>query len=327
MNAPGDSKEKGLADLPIDELRSYALGLGIEVAKNAPRADILRLVRQRRELLLELDRQAMLDVVVWARIPVRRSASKEQLARLIATIDQVEFAGLSHRGLVAVARLRGLEVGKEDTDEQVAAAMKKRDGLWSSLRRRRRRLSGWLVDQVIADQTDKQAEYQFLPEDPRSPEAILNDRMEHRGVVRGIAGRLRNVADDYIAEKLDEIEKRIDQKLDEIDARLAEWRDREITNRLKIIKITLVASVVVAVLSLGYKYVSSRVGAESPTSQPAQGSLTRGVSNSLALKRLADLLLSGGAGHDNSPIHMLLGADGHSRQTERTGYASKLVRT
>jgi hypothetical protein len=63
------------------------------------------------------------------------------------------------------------------------------------------------------------------------------------------------VADDYVRQKLDEIEARIDKKLDEIDHRLGEWRDKEIANRLRIIKITLVASVVVAVLSLGYNYV------------------------------------------------------------------------
>ena len=40
-----------------------------------------------------------------------------------------------------------------------------------------------------------------------------------------------------------------------IDARLGEWRDREIRNRLRIVKITLLASIVVALLSLGYNYV------------------------------------------------------------------------
>ncbi len=74
-------------------------------------------------------------------------------------------------------------------------------------------------------------------------------------MVGGITRKIKGVADDYVREKLDEIEARIDRKLDEIDARLGEWRDREIRNRLRIIKITLLASIVVALLSLGYNYV------------------------------------------------------------------------
>ncbi len=59
--------------------------------------------------------------------------------------------------------------------------------------------------------------------------------------------------------KLDEIELRIDQKLNEIDQRLAEWRDREVANRLRILKITLGFTVVVAVLSLLYNYAKREV--------------------------------------------------------------------
>jgi len=36
---------------------------------------------------------------------------------------------------------------------------------------------------------------------------------------------------------------------------LAEWRDKEIANRIRILKITLWASVIVAVVSLIYAYV------------------------------------------------------------------------
>ncbi len=48
---------------------------------------------------------------------------------------------------------------------------------------------------------------------------------------------------------------RIDRKLDEIDRRLAEWRDKEIANRIRILKITLWASVIVGIISLIYAYV------------------------------------------------------------------------
>ncbi len=54
---------------------------------------------------------------------------------------------------------------------------------------------------------------------------------------------------------MEEIETRIDYKLDEIDERLAEWRNRELANRLRMIKITLIFSVVIALLSFLYTYV------------------------------------------------------------------------
>ncbi len=43
--------------------------------------------------------------------------------------------------------------------------------------------------------------------------------------------------------------------MDEIDRRLAEWRDKEIANRIRIMKITLWVSVIVGVVSLIYSYV------------------------------------------------------------------------
>jgi tetrahydromethanopterin S-methyltransferase subunit G len=91
-------------------------------------------------------------------------------------------------------------------------------------------------------------------------------------VVGGIARTIRGVADGYVHEKLDEIEARIDRKLDEIDRRLGEWRDREIVNRLKIIKITLIASVFVFLLSLGYNYLKRKPPPEKGPPPPAEPS-------------------------------------------------------
>ena len=134
-------------------------------------------------------------------------------------------------------------------------ALKNAEPIGKYIKRKRRRLMGSLINKLVSTpgsgpDGDK-AEYQFLPEDDRS----LKRRIEEEGLVGGITRKIKGVADDYVREKLDEIETRIDRKLDEIDARLGEWRDREIRNRLRIIKITLLASIVVAVLSLGYDYV------------------------------------------------------------------------
>jgi hypothetical protein len=268
MSKNDSTREKRLGDLPVDELEAYARDLGVSVPGRITRADLLKKVRERRELLAAMDREALLDVAAWARLPVRRSANKEQLARSIAKVDLMRFDGLNHPGLVALARLRSVDVQDDEAREEIIARMKRREGLWHRVARKRRRMIGWAVEKMVEGKDEPEGEYQFLPEDLGAPEPKLRDEVESHGVVAGIAGKLRTVADDYIAEKLDEIEHRIDEKLDEIDARLEEWRDREVHNRLRIVKITLVASVIVACLSLGYKYASSRVGPETSTSQP-----------------------------------------------------------
>jgi len=270
MSERKESSPATLSQLPIDELRSYARELGLNVPDRMPPADLLRVIRQRQELLLELDRQAMLDVVVWARRPVRQSASKEQLAKEIASIDRMHFEGLSHRGLVALARLRDIEVSDSEPDDRIIGKLRKAESLRHFIKRKQRWLVGTVLERVILGKAEPTGEYKFLPEDTGGREPRLRQEVEDQGIVRGLAGQLRHVADDYIAEKLNEIERRIDQKLDEIDARLAEWRDREIANRLKIIKITLAASLIVALLSLGYKYASTRAVPDRPASPPVQ---------------------------------------------------------
>ena len=97
---------------------------------------------------------------------------------------------------------------------------------------RRRRVIGSIISRIV-DASGNEGEYKFLPEDKAIALPSLKDQITEEGVVGGIARRLRGVADDYVREKLDEIEQRIDRKLDEIDQRLGEWRDREIANRLK----------------------------------------------------------------------------------------------
>jgi hypothetical protein len=230
--------------------------------------EVLRRVRERQELLIELERDALLDVVVWARRPVQRSASKEELATHIAGIQQADFSGLSHRGLYALARLRGLPVGPAMDAAAIRKRLRESESLWQRVRRRRRAFVGTLVGKFFHEGSGQaEQEYRFLPEDPRT--TSLKAHIEEEGMMGGIARKLRGVADDYVREKLDEIEERIDRKLDEIDRRLAEWRDQEVSNRLKIIKVTLVVSIIVAALSLGYDYVRRGAGWRAGSSTPA----------------------------------------------------------
>jgi hypothetical protein len=241
-----------VSELPTDELIRYGRELGLELSDRTPRGELLRRVRQRQALLVELDREALLDVVVWMRRPVRRSSSKEVLAKEIARSDRTGFEGLSERGLRALARLRGVEPLEGEPLEQLQRRLAASDGLWNRLRRRRRQWVGRVVVRMMSNGPDEPKDYQFLPEEGPP---TLREEIEEQGVVGGIARRLRGVADDYVREKLDEIERRIDRKLDEIDHRLAEWRDREIANRLRILKITLVFTILVAVISLVYSYI------------------------------------------------------------------------
>jgi len=266
---PDDKASTGLADLPNDELVRYGTELGLKLRENAPRGELLRVIRQRQELLVELDRQAMLDVCVWARRPVRQSASKEQLAREIALIGKMDFAGLSRPGLITLAKLRGVETSRDEPDEQIKSRLRRAESISDMLRRKRRAVEAAVVAKLVpGGSPDEPKEYRFLPENHAHPD--LKEQIAQDGLVGGIASKLRGVADDYVARKLDEIEHRIDRKLDEIDGRLQEWRDREIANRLRIIKITLVASILVLLLSLGYKYMDRLVGS-APAAQGRQG--------------------------------------------------------
>ncbi len=255
MGSSSITSSSSLADLPVDELIVYCRELGLSIDEAPPRGQLLRLIRERQELLLEVDRDAMLDVVVWARIPVRQSVSKERLAKRIATITKVRFDGLSDRGLRALARLRSLELRSGDPRPVVERCLRRQGGLWARVVRKRRALVGSFVGTLLEGATTD-GDYQFLPENDANPS--LKDSIENAGVVGGIAQKLRGAADQYIHEKLDEIEQRIDGKLDAIDRRLAEWRDQEIKNRLRLVKITLITAIIVAIISLGYNYLKGR---------------------------------------------------------------------
>jgi hypothetical protein len=259
-----------LAELPKDELATLAEEYGLEAKRFRLPQDLVAAIHARRQLIASMDRDAMLDVVRWGRRPVPINASNEQLAHEIFRIRRMRFDGLSERGLVALARLRGCDTGGCEDVPALVKRLKKQEGFLARLNRKRRAVLGSIVSNMIGE--DEKSEYQYLP--PAEPGAAPSERpaagasaananrdrtikeeIEESGLFGGIASRVKKTADQYINQKLDEIESRIDRKLDEIDRRLAEWRDKEIANRIRILKITLWASVIVAVLSLMYNYV------------------------------------------------------------------------
>ena len=268
MGKPTDTSAApiSLVSLPVDELVMYGRELGLTIDEAAPRAELLRLVRERQELLVELDRDALLDIVVWARMPVRRSASKEELAKHISAVSGTRFDELSERGLRALAWLRGMTVGGDEPRQALERRLRRSEGFWARTKRRRRAIVGSWITRIVEKSTP-QGDYQFLPEEDAG--ASLKERIEEVGVVGGIAQKLRGAADQYVHEKLDEIERRIDRKLDEIDRRLCEWRDREVKNRLRIVKITLITAIIVAAISLGYDYLKAGIEPANAAPQPA----------------------------------------------------------
>lgn len=260
-----------LSELPPDELARYAAELGLRFERNAAPGEMVRLIRRTQELLLELERDALIDVVVWARRPVRQNAGKEELAREIAKIQRTNYQALSTRGLVAYARLRGHAVSASDNAEEIIDRLRRQDGIWKRLSAVRRSWVGSVVTHLFEGGGEDSGEYRFLPDDAGQRGDGLKDslksQVEEHGLVGGIASRLRGAADEYLRLKMDEIESRIDAKLEQIDQRLAEWRDREVANRLRILRITLIFTVLVAVLSLGYNYLNTRI--DTATSIPA----------------------------------------------------------
>jgi hypothetical protein len=127
-----------------------------------------------------------------------------------------------------------------------------RETFRQKLRRKRRAFLGRIVSNLVGENPPA------APDNHDSDEAApagIKGHIEESGLWGGIASRIKQTADEYLHEKLDEIESRIDGKLEEIDNRLSEWRDKEIANRLRIIKITLWASVIVAIISLIYAWL------------------------------------------------------------------------
>jgi len=255
----GIPPSRQLSELPRDELNHLAEDFGLDATKYKTRQALVAAIHDRRQLIASLDRAAMLDVVRWGRRPVTASASKEQIAQEIARIRLMRFAGLSQPGLVVLARLRGIDARDEDPVPVLVRKLKKQEGVFARMSRKRRAFLGGMIARMIGEEGP--SDYQFLPPDGTVPppnvgaSATIKDDIEESGLLGGISNRIKKTADAYLNQKLDEIEARIDRKLDEIDRRLAEWRDKEIANRIRILKITLWASVIVGIVSLIYSYV------------------------------------------------------------------------
>ena len=268
-----------LSELPKDELEHLAADFGLDTHDFKTRQDLVTAIHARRQLIAGMDRTAMLDVIRWSRRPILSNLTKEQLAQEIVRIKSMRFDGLSLPGLTILAQLRGVQTTATDEVPGLVRKLKKQEGFFRRINRKRRGMLGSIVSNMLGESdTSAGADYQFLPPaeaaaaahtpaTAKGPPPSIKEEIEESGLFGGIAGRIKRSADDYLNQKLDEIESRIDRKLDEIDRRLAEWRDKEIANRIRIMKITLWASVIVGVFSLLYSYVTEIV---KPSALPTQ---------------------------------------------------------
>lgn len=255
------SPHQQLGDLPEDELQAFAEEFGLNPRRYADKASLIRAIHERRQLIASLDRSAMMEVIHWAGRQVHPGITHEQLAIEVAQIRSMRFSGLSEKGLVVLCLLRGCQITGRESREELINHLKRQEGFFAKIKRKTRRWLGKRVEKMIGDPTQASPPPSGEPENkPTGPasgprQQALREEVEDSGFFGGIANRVKRQADSYVNQKLDEIEARIDRKLDEIDRRLAEWRDKEIANRIRILKITLWASVFVAAVSLIYSYV------------------------------------------------------------------------
>jgi len=257
---PVNAPSRQLGDLPTDELNHLAENFGLVPEDFKSKQHLIAALHERRQRIAAMDRDAMLDVVRWGRRPNPINAGKEQIAIEIARIKTMKFEGLSPRGLAIIATMRGINVEPNDSLVRLIRRLRKQEGLFKRFNRKRRAWIGGMISNMLGEE-EPSSEYKFLPAQPgagnpvSSARSTVRDDIEEAGVIGGLTSRIKKSADSYLNQKLDEIEQRIDRKLDEIDRRLADWRDKEIANRVRIMKITLWVSVIVALVSLIISYV------------------------------------------------------------------------
>jgi len=256
--APAIAPARQLADRPQEELEILAEDLGLKPQRYKNRQDLITAIHARRQLIAGMNREAMADVLRWVNRPPTPGASKEALAHEIVMLRTMRFEGLTQRGLVVLGVLRGLELKGDEPIPTLVRRLKKQESFFAKINRKRRTVLGAMVSNFLGPDAAPPTRPGAAPADNTTAEGrslSIKHEIEEAGLFGGLAGRIKKSADGYVNQKLDEIEARIDRKLDEIDRRLAEWRDKEIANRILILKITLWASVIVGLFSLVYSYI------------------------------------------------------------------------
>src|SRR4051812_17082348 len=167
---PARTPARQLHELPKDELKTLAEEFGLDPGRFQSTQHLVAAVHERRQLIAAMDREAMLDVIKWARRPVPLNASKEQLAQEIVRIRSMRFSGLSQRGLMVLGKLRSVGVNEADAMPILVKKLKKQEGFFKRLNRKRRSMLGTLVSSILGED-EKSTDYQFLPPQSADSEA------------------------------------------------------------------------------------------------------------------------------------------------------------
>src|SRR5688572_17803502 len=158
---PSNQPSRQLSDLPKDELDNLAEEYGLDPTDFRNRQHLVTAIHERRQMIAAMDREAMLDVIKWGRRPVTFNATKEQIAQEIVRIRSMKFAGLSQRGLIVLALMRGLPAANGDPVPVLIRRLKRQEGLFAKLNRKRRAMLGSIVSNMIGDTSV--GDYQYLP--------------------------------------------------------------------------------------------------------------------------------------------------------------------
>jgi len=233
-----------LEELSDVELRGLAEDIGLEVGAREKRSELIGRIRERQEVIDRVSREELAGILRWAGEEVKDFHTKHLLVRRFALLNFRRTEGLTSEQLRIVAALRGIEFADDTSDEEIAEEIEASAKRWTDmLKRAGGRVVGYIARKVAGDPDDKM-------EPPEQPERAVGDSLK-----KGFKAALRFSMDDYIKEKLDEIEARIDRKLDELDRKMDDWRTREVRHRLRIIRYTIITTVIVAIVSILYKLI------------------------------------------------------------------------
>jgi len=232
------------------ELETVAEGYAVTVDPEDSAETLAEKVRAVRRAIDEVPRHRLVSLLEWAGLPYdAAAASKDRMARKILRAKFRDFAGLEVEDMRALARLRGVEYADVDDAKALARKLDPR-GLVSRLWNK---VTGRVVGMLLASVPDE--EMDEGPEGAGEESLAMKRHIRQKGLMEGVKTYVRSSLDSYLLEKMDEIEERVDTKLEEIDRKMDLWREKEVRYRLRLIKITLVAAVLVALVSLVYESV------------------------------------------------------------------------
>ncbi len=112
------------------QLEIIADGIGLDHTRFKTRQDLVAGIHAHRQMMALLDRDALVDVMLWAHRPIASNATTEDLAREVAQIQTMRFSGLSQRGLIALAKIRGVEIDGTETVPLLIRKLKRQEGIF-----------------------------------------------------------------------------------------------------------------------------------------------------------------------------------------------------